>query len=598
MAVTVSCKNYSLIDDCSDYTTWNGETPANVTDFYKEGSSCVGFTVRGDGANDIYLDTGSWNLSGKHLHFWMMTTALKELLSEASNGIQVVLGDGTNTAYYTVGGGDTYPGGWWNVVLDCDRSPTSGSQPTLTAITYIGIRFNHTGSAKNNQNTWIDHVYTGDGLIAYGDDGGGYFDFDDILAVDQDTTYGWGVITKFGGVYFTIGSITIGDASGSSATKFNPKSSILIFENRPVDAALYSVEVVDNGTGTTEFILGDKSGTKGIQGCIFRVQTPSQSAKFSLDAKTDSDVDYFKLYASVFYGGSTFGFPSGGVNVEVIGCSFESCGQVDPSSCDLRDCLFINTSDADAALLWNESIDINTCYFIANTVGAAIEHPSAAGSPYAYNALKFSGNTYDVLNSSGSAISINKNNGSDPTSYEGSLVTFLGVSVDIVITVRDVVSFGLIENARVLLEAADGSGDLYFNQAVIQITRSGTTATVNHTSHGLSTGAWVHVQGCDQLEYNIAAQITYVDANNYSYQVSGTPASPATGSPTVTGVVFNHLTSALGKVSDTRSWTVNQNLVGKVRRSTSSPLYQSQPIVETADKDNGLSVTVYLIPDE
>lgn len=597
MAVTISCKNYSLIDDCSDSATWNGETPATVSDFYKEGSACIGFTVRGDGANDIYLDAGSWNLSGKHFHFWMMTTTLKELNPESGGGIQVVLGDGTNTGYYTVGGSDTYPGGWWNLVLDCDRSPDSGSQPTLTAITYIGIRFNHTGTAKNTQNTWIDHLYVGDGLIAYGDDSGGYFDFDDILAVDDNPSYAWGMIKKIGGVFFVVGSLTFGDGSGSSGCKFQAKSDVLVFENRPVASDLYGLEIVDNGTGTTEFILGDKVGGKGVQGCIVRVQNIAQTAKFWIDAQTDSDVDNFKLYGSVFLGAGAVDFCASSSNAEVIGCTFEQCGQVDPSSCDVRDTYFINTSDADAALLWNESIDINTCYFIANTAGAGIEMPSAVGTPYAYDALMFYGNNYDVYNSSGSAISINKNNGSNPTSYEGSTVTFLGVSVNTVITCRDVKTFALVENARVLLEAADGSGDLHY-QVPVSISRSGTTATVTHNSHGLQTGAWVHVTGCNEKDYNIAAQITYIDSNSYSYQVANDPPTPATGSPIVTGVIFNHLTSALGKVTDTRSWAVNQAVIGRARRSTTSPLYQNQPISETIDKDNGLAVTVYLIPDE
>ena len=131
-----------------------------------------------------------------------------------------------------------------------------------------------------------------------------------------------------------------------------------------------------------------------------------------------------------------------------------------------------------------------------------------------------------------------------------------------------------------------------------QITRSGATATVNHSSHNLSTGDWIRVSGCTQDEYNISAQVTYVDANNYSYTVSGTPASPATGSPVVTGVIFNSLTNASGQVTDTRSWTVNQAVTGRARRSTTTPLYKNQPISETIDKDSGLAVNVLLIPDE
>ena len=73
-----------------------------------------------------------------------------------------------------------------------------------------------------------------------------------------------------------------------------------------------------------------------------------------------------------------------------FGCSFLKCVQFDPVGApQIKNCIFAETIDVDAALLWNENINIQDCTFIANTTGAAIEMPSAAGSPYAYNALFF-----------------------------------------------------------------------------------------------------------------------------------------------------------------------------------------------------------------
>jgi hypothetical protein len=243
------------------------------------------------------------------------------------------------------------------------------------------------------------------------------------------------------------GEIEFGDSAGINGCKFQAKSQIVVFEDRPLNANLYSITIVDNGTGTTEFILGDKSGTAGIQGCTIRVANTSQLAKFDIDGSTDIDVDNFKLYASVFYGADAITFPGIAATVEILGCSFESCAQVDPDDADVSGCFFINTSDVDSALLWNESINISDCTFIANTTGAAIEMPSAAGTPYSYDALFFSGNTDDVLNSSGSAIVINKDNSSDPTSYEGSAVTFLA-SVTLTITVRHSKTLALLADVQ------------------------------------------------------------------------------------------------------------------------------------------------------
>lgn len=75
----------------------------------------------------------------------------------------------------------------------------------------------------------------------------------------------------------------------------------------------------------------------------------------------------------------------------------------------------------------------------------------------------------------------------------------------------------------------------YNSQTVTSITRSGSTATVNKTAHGFVAGQRVVHSGATQPEYNIEAAITIVDANNYTYTVAGTPATPATG--TITAAV-------------------------------------------------------------
>lgn len=63
------------------------------------------------------------------------------------------------------------------------------------------------------------------------------------------------------------------------------------------------------------------------------------------------------------------------------------------------------------------------------------------------------------------------------------------------------------------------------------ITRSGSTATVTTSSnHGLSDGFLVVVYGANQTEYNGWWIITVTAANQFTYTVSGTPATPATGS--------------------------------------------------------------------
>lgn len=66
--------------------------------------------------------------------------------------------------------------------------------------------------------------------------------------------------------------------------------------------------------------------------------------------------------------------------------------------------------------------------------------------------------------------------------------------------------------------------------SVSSITRSGTTATATTASeHGLASGVSVTISGANEAEYNITATITVTSATTFTYIVSGTPSTPATG---------------------------------------------------------------------
>jgi len=71
-------------------------------------------------------------------------------------------------------------------------------------------------------------------------------------------------------------------------------------------------------------------------------------------------------------------------------------------------------------------------------------------------------------------------------------------------------------------------------QSVSSITLSGSTATVTLGGHGYTTGKKVAHAGADQAEYNASASITKIDDDTYSYTITGSPATPATGTITAT----------------------------------------------------------------
>jgi hypothetical protein len=67
------------------------------------------------------------------------------------------------------------------------------------------------------------------------------------------------------------------------------------------------------------------------------------------------------------------------------------------------------------------------------------------------------------------------------------------------------------------------------DKSVTSITRSSTTATVTATAHGFTTGDQVNIRGAVQADYNGDFIVTVTGADNFTYTVSGSPATPATG---------------------------------------------------------------------
>lgn len=85
------------------------------------------------------------------------------------------------------------------------------------------------------------------------------------------------------------------------------------------------------------------------------------------------------------------------------------------------------------------------------------------------------------------------------------------------------------------------------------ITRSGTTATATTASdHGLSSFIPVTIAGADQTEYNVTdAAITITGLDTFEYQVSGSPASPASGTISSSFTTANVLIKSEGFGEDT-----------------------------------------------
>jgi hypothetical protein len=94
------------------------------------------------------------------------------------------------------------------------------------------------------------------------------------------------------------------------------------------------------------------------------------------------------------------------------------------------------------------------------------------------------------------------------------------------------VTLAVSTNTSKLLRAMGETSKSGSNVTITALTRSGSTASATATAHGLTTGDFIGVTGASQAEYNVdPVAVTVVDANTFTYPVTGTPTTPATGSP-------------------------------------------------------------------
>jgi len=581
MATATLTNTPTVISNAESTTNWGGDSFDLEPDIKVQGSNSVACTQTSNGSNDVYY-SGSWNFSTDvHLRLWMNSSIVGPYgKTKANDGVQIFLYDGSNTAYYTVSGSDEYTGGWIQLVLDTGTTPTSGTV-SKSSITRIGIRINTSSKPRNITNGWYDYWTYGDGYTVTGGSSSDPITWEDIANADTDiTNTAYNIVSKRAGIYAVTGKVTIGD--GTNTTYFDD-SDIVVFQDLPVNSSLYKIVFYDDASNVTNI---DING--GVYSC-------AGTQRFTLDA-SNTDLNSFSLKGKQIsrLDGATF------VSGQTIqNCVFDDCLQVDPGTSTFELNTFSNSTATDGAVLFPSSdANIKDLQFINCDNGVEYDSNSDSTSP-SFDNFQFddeSGN-YDVNNTSGSAVSISLNNGSNANSYTGSSVTFIGASVTVAVNVADLDSGADITGARVLIEVTDDTNFPY--QDSVSITGSGTTATVTHTSHGLSTNDTVVIRGANEDEYNGVYTITVTDANTYTYTTSETiGTTPATGTIEATFVIIHDTTDSSGDVSDTRVYANDQPFKGRVRKSSSSPYYKSFPFTGTVDSANGFNLNVSLVKDE
>lgn len=400
--------------------TWldigGGQGSSDSTVNFFSSTSARGRKFSGDRGMMFEVNASGTDLSNTVLQIrWFLTGGFAATRAAGGGSIRIQDTSG-NWSEWDVAGSDTYKGGWAISAISTTESEStnSGTAATLTAIRYIGFRFNASGGSGGDPNCFIDQVlsWADTGITATGNTTTLVADL-----VSWDSASDYGIIESRSGIAFTLASIILApDVTGISST-----DETLVFED----------VVYDDGTNVASALQEAKLSSTDSD--------PITLTRFNCRAADNPDKDGgntiqrsidFSSATNLTINTATFsGFDStinpvrlGNSTNDITGVSFNACGQVTESGAVIRDSFFRNSTDTAGAFLWSSTTDLEDSSFIGNTAG--IEHDTSVGSPFAYANLVFSGNTNDVNNSSGNAITINASGTSNPSTSTGSAVTF------------------------------------------------------------------------------------------------------------------------------------------------------------------------------
>lgn len=287
--------------------------------------------------------------------------------------------------------------------------------------------------------------------------------------------------------------------------------------------------------------------------------------------------------------------------VTFTGMSFTSCLTVYTNLAQVDGCVFTNSKVfpstlAGLALVTNCEFTKTAGTTHAIEVGGSAATVDLTGLTFTgYAGTNGStGNEAIYVNIASGTVTLNVSGGTTPSiRTAGATVNVVAGAVTTSLLVTDV-SGTPIQNAQVMVAAS--AGPLPFN-ASVTITNSGTTATVAHVDHTLSTGDKVRVKGASHYQNNGVFTITVTGTGAYTYTMLSAPGSNPTGTITSTFVALYGTTDVNGLISASRVFPSNQPVSGWARKSSDAPYYKTGPVSGTINSSTGASLSALLIAD-
>ncbi len=566
-------------------------------DYAIEGTNAVDKQVSASEKGFLYGAGAAFTIGADdHFFIWCIVGVPGLVDTRNNRGIVVNIGDdASNFVKFHANGGDTLPlGGLVPYAVRFNNTTLTNFRTLVgtpsAAPDSIGVGANITGSAKF-ANLGADAARIGTGYdILNGTGADPEADFAGIASDDESTAEG--VFQTAAGGFKLQGKLRVGSAA--TACEFLDQNT-----------NIFIVDTIHSLTDFSEILIEHASSIFTLTNVNFNALGTNNPGR--LEMLTAAATLAFNNVGFIDWGATVLG--SGAT---MTGCRWVGCDQITANAASFPNSAFsgyegtANTS----YMIWNDAVDPNgeldgTTFTKGTAATHAIEFGTSSPLTMTLTDVNFSGyNAADGQNDSAihfkrtsGTINLTISGGTTP-SYrtDGATINIISGAVTVAVKTQEPDGTA-VGSARVILHASNGTGPFPFEETVT-IVRSGSTATVTHTSHGMATNDKVMINGADQPEYNGVFQITVTGANTYTYTVSGAPATPATGTIDGTFVALEGTTDGSGDISTTRVYATDQPVVGRARKSSSSPFFKTADIVGTVDNVNGLSATAVMISDE
>lgn len=401
------------------------------TDFAMQGTYCVDKRISSAEKGQVYTSASPTTFgAGEHVFVWVFLATPGLANTLANRGLGVVIG--TSVSAYTtfhVEGSDTYgavgrvgkcyPIRYTNTASTSPPYRTLTGSPTTSAQVY-GATANITGSVKGS-NLGVDAIRRGWGVQVLHGDTATPATFTGLAAMNDARANRWGVFTFIAGSTYELqGRLSVGLLGGTPVpTYFNDSNKSIILVDTPHSLPTFTQIIVDDA-GTVFNLTNvtiEAAGTHNPGQLIYNNAGTSSAL---------TGCRFVRLGISTLRAG-----------VVATSTVWQGCGQITTNGATMTNSSVIS-STATQALVINsvaESNVLSYCDFSDNNRAILITAPGT----YTFSGHRFSGNMYDIENSSAGLVTINATHGCNVSTFINTGGGTTVINNQVTLTLTDIV---------------------------------------------------------------------------------------------------------------------------------------------------------------